>query len=718
MASLPELEHIIQEHSAHALKAQSLECCCGNLDCAFLRHGVEAIHALEGDVKAAATVGQALLVRHETHLANAGQERIRTAEKIADMERVNAELEADNARVLAGNKDLVTQVEQLNRAITKSDTHINTLTTTLNSTQREMQRLTSLATRTVDLERQILEYEAHQAHSQVTLQRSEEKERDALDRWRTSERQLRDLQYQLESIEADAAEERQRNLEVVERMRRRDAAEKELGCLSTSHRARPEKNEVVSSFVKEILLDNANLQLNVVDLQDRLQSSLNELDRLRDVPTDDQTLQRHPRYSRTPLESELDPGPGRQISQELHIHHHYHAPPVSSQNRVRSKKKRPAIMPVRAIQTKDTGKLQESLETQALESWDASVSPEHQRNRWSAHSTTTKASNMSSGMSSPRSTVFDRLYEDDTTDFSRPTSPESDGITSPVRMITCADPVSDEPPSQPLSVSSDFPANSPPGREITPVRQSRRSSAEHGPHPFSKSPDNSNKTELSQIFEEEDENHKPILERPSRLRRTASQTSLLSISGMDIHSTFPSADRPGRPTALRSKASFTQQNTSPILSSTVAQAARGSSGGAHTALHRTLKGKANAVPNWRPSSSEYAPLVDTFGHRLGGWLSSRISGNAPLTADNNQEASKPNIHQKANASRTKMTVRPPINERLMEVTPPRDIAIAASNDPTTLGPSTGSCSTRGVGSAEATTMIDREALEDSLSEHP
>ena len=127
----------------------------------------------------------------------------------------------------------------------------------------------------------------------------------------------------------------------------------------------------------------------------------------------------------------------------------------------------------------------------------------------------------------------------------------------------------------------------------------------------------------------------------TRLRRTASHTSMISISGMDIHSTFPETigrspqHRPS-PLVLPSAAGIAAISGSPskfgpVLTTTSAQFSTNRS--KDGASWKTLRSTLEAVPEHK-SKDKYTPLTDTFGGRLGGWFSGRwtSSANPPSSA--------------------------------------------------------------------------------------
>lgn len=119
---------------------------------------------------------QALLVRHESYMADAEQERLRMSATIQQLERDKRELEARNAQTIEENRSLLDQLEYLNNTVSESDDHIKSLTATLMSTQQELQRLTLLESRTRALERQLAELEIEQASLHETLATTTENE--------------------------------------------------------------------------------------------------------------------------------------------------------------------------------------------------------------------------------------------------------------------------------------------------------------------------------------------------------------------------------------------------------------------------------------------------------------------------------------------------------------------------------------------------------------
>ncbi|KAF2458164.1 hypothetical protein BDY21DRAFT_385304 [Lineolata rhizophorae] len=311
-------------------------CCCGRDDCPYLAHSCKILEGLERDVKTAAHLGQALLVRHESYMADAEAERVRMSTCIERLEHEKRSLEARNSQTVAENRALLDQLEGLNSAVAESDVKVQSLTASLHSAQQDVQRLTVLASRTESLERQVAQLEREQALLQTNYETSVEDGKGAVYRWRKAERVIADLNDQIDRIEREAREEQERHVAIVGRMERRRAVEKELesaaGRLKSAALARSvgsrDRNatSVLSHFVKDIMQDNANLQLSIVELREILQSSNEEIEKLREQLEVHQPIKHDSELSAPSLRKELSAE--NLLNRELHIHHHYHASPT------------------------------------------------------------------------------------------------------------------------------------------------------------------------------------------------------------------------------------------------------------------------------------------------------------------------------------------------------------------------------------------------------
>lgn len=547
------------------------QCCCGSSNCAYLAHNGKLLEGLERDVSKAAQLGQALLIRHENYVADSERERNHMLSTIESLERDKLDLEARNAQTIKENRELLDQLEQLNDAVAASDAHVQALTDTLHSTEDEIQRLGLLAARTQLLEQQLLELEREQILLQTSLELKTSDEKTAVQRWKTAEATIASLQDQIDRIEREAREEHERHVEVVSRMERRMALEGELAARGVPKGGSGVERgpNVVSHFVKDILLDNANLQHGILELREMLLTSNEEVSRLREQ------LQMHQPVTSTPddavspaaatpsLQKELGSEPV--FNQELHIHHHYHGgPPASNPTKPhpprRPKKKRFGPTPGNfAPASADLGA------HAAIMSQTAVTIPN--THRWSNATTLTPSLPSSPLSTSHRGSIYDRVFSDAQDDSSRPTSPsDSTDMQSPTfgpsKMYGPTDVLhhrkkshSLKPPSlstirsvsTPISITS---KSSPATAVISAVSPANSLANDV----FTLSPaiqpqdvipeENEDLTLPSASTESNQQPHynedieslaSPMTQTRPMLRRAASHESLISVSGMDIH---------------------------------------------------------------------------------------------------------------------------------------------------------------------------------------
>jgi hypothetical protein len=384
---------------------------------------------------------QALLIRHEAYVADSERERRQMVATIDNLEREKLALEAKNAQTIKANRDLLDQLESLNDAVVDSDAQIQALTDTLRSTEEELERLSSLAAQTQLLEQQLLELEREQVQLQSNIDAKVVDERTAIQRWKNAERTIGDLQDQIDRIEKEARQERQRHVEVVARMERRMAVEGELQTAAGRLKAKAGQDKgstnVVSQFVKDILHDNANLQHGILELREMLVNSNEEVERLRDQLKVHQPVSSSPTEDAstpTTLQKELEMEAEQAMNQELHIHHHYHERKASRnvpkvQPSRRPKKKRFSLTPTHF--DPPPPQLDRSSTATILNQTAVTVPNTH---RWSQATTLTMGSLPSSPVSeSHRGSMYDRVFSDVAYDSSRPTSPpDSIDMQSPM----------------------------------------------------------------------------------------------------------------------------------------------------------------------------------------------------------------------------------------------------------------------------------------------
>ncbi|KAM0279208.1 hypothetical protein ACHAQH_004753 [Verticillium albo-atrum] len=344
--------------NAHQDPAASLRCCCGHDDCAYLKHSCDVLDTVEQDVHTAAKLGQALLARHEAYMADAERDRLELTARIEQLETDKRELQAENARTVEENRALLDQLETLNNSVNSSDTRIQSLEATLLSSQQAVRRLEGAAVRAAELERHVALLEREQMQLQNTLISTESESRSALNRWKKAERGITELQEQLERMEREAKNERERHVEAMGRVERQREMEKELntaaGRLKGAAAAKSldkgkNGSSVVSHFVRDLLQDNANLQLGMAELRELLTNSNDEIQALRDQLMFHQPVGEGETSTTSTLRAEMEPSQmdepvtTTRLSQELHIHHHYHVAPKGENKK--PKKKRAGLTP-------------------------------------------------------------------------------------------------------------------------------------------------------------------------------------------------------------------------------------------------------------------------------------------------------------------------------------------------------------------------------------
>jgi hypothetical protein len=405
---------------------------------------MEQPHAVPRPSEPALTFAlQALLARHEAYMASAERDRAELNARIEQLQLDNAALQESNDRTIEENRALLDRLEQLNGTVSESELKIRSLEAVLQETQLTIKRLESAAARAADMERHIATLEGDQERMQKEVAHSEEEARSALYRWRMAERSLRDMQDQLERMEKEAKEERERHVEVIGRMERQRAMEKDLdtaaGRLKGAAAAKNltdgknGSNSVVSHFVRDLLQDNANLQLSMAELREMLMNSNDEIQNLREQLMYHQPVKGEVSAAST-LRAELEPPQPvveKRISQELHVHHHYHV--AQKAELKKSKKKRHSLNPgvftppaASSPSTPNSRRWQpnKSSPTPALLSHNTkgsvtSLPP----SRWSFLSDEPSDFTLSSVPSSPQSNHRNSMFDRGIVDLSLPASP-------------------------------------------------------------------------------------------------------------------------------------------------------------------------------------------------------------------------------------------------------------------------------------------------------
>ena len=388
---------------------------------------------------------QALLVRHEAYMAEAESERRKLGSSVDVLQSEKKDLEASNAQTIRENRRLLQELESLNSSISTAENEIVTLNTTLQSTLQEIDRLTALTAQAARVEAQLANLEAEHALLQKRYVSRDQSEKTANQRCRRAEITINALQEQIECIEREAIEERERHADVLARFEKRQAVEAELkGKGQKSKDLTGEATgdgNVVSDFVREVLQDNANLQLGIVELREMLMSSNEEVENLREqmalhqpiLPTSD------PAQPEQSLDRELSNLPANELKPDFHVHHHYHAAPNAPNTIARAAvQKRPkkrrgisashARKPSSGASAPSFRNAQPTAASAILAQTSVTIPPPSQPNhahKWSM----SQAPSSTTASSLPSSPIFDRL--DEYLNSSQPTTPGTSPNASP-----------------------------------------------------------------------------------------------------------------------------------------------------------------------------------------------------------------------------------------------------------------------------------------------
>ena len=624
---------------------------------------------------------QALLARHEAFMLEAEDERNKLSASIRQLETEKEDLELANSSIIKENRDLLDQLENMNNCVADSDTHIKALTATLVSTRSELERLTVLAARTTQLESQLSAIEAEQLVLREDLVIKEDGQRSAVQRWKTAERTVGHLHEQINRIEREAQNERQRHAEIVARLERRRVVELELetaagrlkGAAAATTLGKESRNSnVIPHFVKDILQDNANLQMGIVELRDMLMGSHAEVENLREQMLEHQPISPS---ARSPLKDELAELSAEtakpELHPELHVHHHYHAPSRAeggSRERFtiprRPKKKRNVLMsgffsPPSGVRTaRSSGTSTPSSAAAILSQTSVSIPPLTQSGGWSLQSPRTRSSVATSTVpSSPQSayrpsSLFDHV--DTTLDTSRPTSPESLASESPFlppKLGKRNSSKSHRSFSNPVIARSQSPAS--------PRMSSNL--PEHGKVRESFTDDDLSEIDTTYF------DHATILEEPEdesvevsimaspqppttndsegpppqlfspRLRRSASHESILSIVSPDIPTLRTQHTRllsSGQGLKSRTSLTITTPRIEPVINSMSATAEPSLTS---TSRGQDSKSYNRSILSGMSSHSQDGPEKQTLGKRVGGWVWGKW-GVAPMASTGNLRA--------------------------------------------------------------------------------
>jgi hypothetical protein len=604
---------------------------------------------------------QALLNRHESYMAESEEGRSRMAasmERLANDKRI---LETRNAIVTQENQDLLQQLECMNVQIADSDAHIQSLMATLSAAQFENKRLLVLASRTAELEAQLTAMEIGQSRLQEELKTTEEDERSAVLRWQHAETRLQDLNDQIQKMEEEARDERDKHAEIFARMEQRRTVEKDMGnaagringsATTSAFDPNTSGTNVVSHFVRDILRDNANLQAGIVELRELLQASNDEVQTLRDQVLRHQPITTEHELNPASLMDEIKQCRPQTLAQEVHVHHHYHAKVTAKKERVPSMRRPPRRRgPVSSgSNSSDCQTLPSKRESNMM----AIPRPLNRIDRLSTQSLATEFSTASSLPSSPysenrSSSIFDCI--DAGFESSRPTSPESASYPSTrfqfkqQRLQPAAQTVNltDVKEDESLIMDAVYPRKGHCAETEGAQNVLEQPDAEGVPPcvgkytqlPSAQPPQSQPNRLISHYRSEEVDSIQPAnaledvyLDRPL-LRRSNSQESLMSISGMDI--LLPQNRKPRL--CLRPRPSATLETPDPLALSiafpsskplaSIAEVHASSSNLASPTTNDSLNpiSLLSGLASGKPSQ----PAAKSLGRLVGGWVKGRWS---------------------------------------------------------------------------------------------
>lgn len=601
---------------------------------------------------------QALLARHEAYMAEAEEGRRKMSANVNKLESDKKCLEDSNAKTIEENRYLLDQLEELNGTISSSDAQISALNSTLQSTCKELDRLTVLAARTSELEAQLLAVETEQAKLQTQLISSEEESRSAVQRWKGAERTIGVLAEQIDRIEKEAREERARHAEVVARFERQRAVERELenaagrlkGAAAATSLHGKGSTSVVSHFVKDILQDNANLQMGIVELREMLMGSNQEVENLREQMILHQPVDAKVELtvSGLSLDTELARTPANEALSDFHVHHHYHAAPKTEAIKDkplgsrRPKKRRNVTSPglwspssgTQTPQIPDLRGISSSAAT-ILSHTSVTIPPTSRPShvsQWRAQPSQNLPTAVTPSLpSSPPSvyrdsSVFDSM--DEALLSSRPTTPGSITFDSPdfqPRHIKRASDSSIQSLSGELSVS----------RNASGVAHSayeRMNGSDDTVLPFLdhttilEEPEEDHSTRPSTMDADEPPDSVSDLQIRPMLHRASSHESLLSRRGVDVPQLRTKRSQLlGTSGSPRNSRGISGVSIAPITSSTsaVGRPLKGSKGYDPTNYNRLLLANASTNASTSPTSAAVQSDRSIFGKRMGGWITGK-----------------------------------------------------------------------------------------------
>lgn len=600
-------------------------------------------------------------------MADAEEERRKMGASIDKLETEKKDLEAANAKTIEENRYLLDQLEEINNTVSNADAQILSLNTTLESTRKELGRLSVLASQTSQLEAQLAKFEKEQADLQNQLASKDDQQQTAVQRLKGAERTVSTLQEQIDRIEREAIEERARHAEVVARFDRRRAVERELesaagrlkGAAAATTLGKNGSSSVVSHFVKDILQDNANLQLGIVELREMINGSNEEVENLREQMIQHQPVQQRPAGADRgeSLNDELAKTPVSEVKPDFHVHHHYHAAPKGQAKEktpgIRRPKKRrnitspglrtpssgaqtPLSTPVSPMMRATPASSAATILSQTSVTIPPPSLPSHSR-RLSSQSLQPPISIAASSLpSSPSSaykshSIFDAM--DDTLDSSRPTTPGSTTIGSPAigprgpkrgsdvstRSLPMGSTSAHAGQNAPQSISGVLEAADEDDLTSTAFPQLEHSTIIEEPEEDASTRPSSKDSGLEDFV---DDHFTPMQPMRPRLHRANSHDSILSTRDVIIPKlqTKRSQLLVGNGISPRASLGTTSASVGPVTSATAAvgKPSSRSRGYDSTDYNRLLL--SNATTSTATEDQPIGEKSSTLGKRVGGWM--------------------------------------------------------------------------------------------------
>lgn len=273
---------------------------CGKEEhCSCFLKQSQTIQTLETQVKTAAELGQALLVRHQDYISSAEEEKACLLSELSQAKERLHLADAEHQKVQGNNTQLVKQLSIVSDSLFVSEAKVEQLTRTLQDQHSQLVKVNNCASRAESLESQVSILESARDTLQQELHIAARDKRLAEARWRKTERMLEKLTVQYQKLEQEAS------------------GNNEM----TSQHLKSEDNEPatpIQTFIQGLLAENSALETNVMGLQEQLSASKEEIRDLR------QQLVINSRSSH----GDLSDG-----QKEVHHHHHFHVLPPNFQSR-------------------------------------------------------------------------------------------------------------------------------------------------------------------------------------------------------------------------------------------------------------------------------------------------------------------------------------------------------------------------------------------------